>query len=59
MAEFLQITFALIARVAKNISSLCQKSSYKNVDSGSILPVLKKYIFRSVDDNITEPENSL
>ena len=33
MAEFLQIPLALIARVAKNISALCQKSSYKNVDT--------------------------
>ena len=33
MAEFLQIPLPLIARVAKNISALCQKSSYKNVDT--------------------------
>ena len=33
MAEFLQIPLALIARVVKNISALCQKSNYKNVDT--------------------------
>ena len=63
MAEFLQIPLALIARVAKNISALCQKSSYKNVDTlpsvAFYLAVLKKYIFRSVDDKITELENTL
>ena len=61
MAEFLQIPLALIARVVKNISALCQKSSYKNVDklpSVAFYLYLKK-IFRSVDDTITEPENAL
>ena len=63
MAEFLQIPLALIARVAKNISALCQKStSYKNVatlPSVAFYLYIKKKIFRSVDDNITEPENAL
>ena len=42
MAEFLQIPLALIARVAKNISALCQKSSYKNVDT---LPSVAFYLY--------------
>ena len=62
MAEFLQIPLALIARDAENIPALYQKSSYKNVDtlpSGAFYLYLKKYIFRSVDGNITEPEYAL
>ena len=42
MAEFLQIPLALIARVAKNISALCQKSNYKNVDT---LPSVAFYLY--------------
>ena len=61
MAEFPQIPLAPTAVVAKNIPALCQKPSYKNIVT---LPVvtftcLKENIFRSVDDNITEPEYAL
>ena len=40
MAELLQIPLALIAMVANNISALCQKSSYKNVDT---LPSVQRF----------------
>ena len=42
MAELLHIPLALIAMVANNISALCQKSSYKNVDT---LPSVAFYLY--------------